>query len=184
MEITALNEDGTVFQEPIYDITYEEVRNEYKPAEMSEAIRSSLSPTEELVITNIRYTDTQASNLDISTYVKDYNNIRRIVWSCSSSYSIAIYDHDIYLKNLKAGVVNPHRIMFYSDNSTYMPMDTLTSGLPSSTRYYYFSDSAWNASGQLQVLFDTDGDGTSNAGTSYDRYGKSIYLVYKKEDTE
>lgn len=182
MEITAYNEDGTIYQEPIYNITYEEVENNFKPAEMGEAINSSLGLAEELVITNIRYTSTQGSSIDVSTYVKDYNNIRRIVWSCSSSYSIAIYDHEVYLKNLEAGVVNPHRIMFYSDNNTYVPMDTLTSGLPSSTRYYYFSDSSWNASGELQVLFDKDGNGTSDAGTSYDRYGKSIYLVYKKED--
>ena len=77
MEIIGLNEDGTVFQEPIYNITYEEVRNEYKPAEMSEVISSSLGPTEDLQTIKIYYSSgVSSSTLNFSEYIQNYNNIR------------------------------------------------------------------------------------------------------------
>lgn len=182
MTITPYDINGEQLQEDIEIMVPVEVRNEYKPAEMSEAI-SSLAPKEELVITNIYYSSpTYEAGLDLSNYVKDYNNIRRIVWSSSSSGSTAIYDHELYLRNLEAGVVNPHRIMLYGKSSSGYTMDSLTDGSPASTRYYYFNESEWNNSGILQLYMDTNGDGNADSDVSYERYGRYVYLVYKKED--
>jgi hypothetical protein len=103
MEITAYNEDGTVYQEPVYNITYEEARNEYKPAEMGEVIRSSLGPEEDLQVVNIYYSSGISSDkLNFSEYVKNYNNIREIVWCGGSSNVVLIYNHRDYLANVEA----------------------------------------------------------------------------------
>lgn len=184
MEITALNEDGTVFQEPVYDITYEEVRNEYKPAEMGEVISSSLSPAEDLQVLKIYYSS-GASNetLNFSEYVKNYNNIRQIVWCGGGSNTVCIFNHTDYLDNVKANNAEPVRInKFGKDSSGYAMGATPLYATPDKkTDFYYFKKSEWDASGNLKLYSHSSGSYTS---LSYARYSRYIYLIYKKEDTE
>lgn len=182
-ELVPYDSDGNVLQRDVETTTLIKVKNDFKPAEMANAI-VSLGSTEELVYTNISYSSSTSTMLNFSSYVKDYNNIRFIVWSGTSSGTTMIYDHTVYLANKEAGNLMPHRIMSYGKASSGYTMNSLTSGAPTETRYYYFKTTEWDNNGSLSVYLDTNGDGASDSTSTYARYGSNIYLVYKKEDTE
>lgn len=184
MEIVGLNEDGTVFQEPVYNITYEEVRNEYKPAEMSEVISSSLVPTEDLQTIKIYYSSgVSNATVNFSEYIPNYNNIRQIIWCGLSSNTVCVFNYTDYLANVKANNTEPVRInVFDKDSNGYGMSATPKFATPDKlTDFYYFKKSEWDAGGNLQVYFHSSGPVFS---MSYARYCNYIYIVYKKEDTE
>ena len=184
MEITALNEDGTAFQEPVYNITYEEVRNEYKPAEMSEVISSSLGPTEDLQTIKIYYSSgVSSSTLNFSEYIQNYDNIRQIIWCGTGSNTVCVFNYTDYLANVKANNAEPVRInIFGKDSNGYGMSATPKYATPDKTTdFYYFKKSEWDANGNLQVYSHSSG---SISSLSYARYCRYIYVVYKKEDTE
>lgn len=178
MEISAYNEDGTTYQEPVYDITYEEVRNEYKPVEMGPEIISFLSPTEELVTTNITYSSASATSLNFSSYVKNYNNIRYIIFT-SATGSFSIFDYQNYLNNVEAGVNYPLRMETFDKDSGGYLMGSRKSPTSTSQNYYYFKEAEWNANGDMRLCHY---NGSTATTLSYARYGRIVKLVYKKED--
>lgn len=182
MEITALNEDGTVFQEPIYDITYEEVENNYKPAEMGEAINSSLGPAENLQTIKIYYSSgVSNATLNFSEYVKNYNNIRQIIWCGGGSNTVCIFNYTDYLANIEANNTRPVRInKFGKDSNGYGMSASPQYATPDKTTdFYCFDKDEWDAGGNLTLYSHSSGSYTS---LTYARYCRYIYLVYKKED--
>lgn len=145
---------------------------------MANAI-NDISGREELVVSTITMSGNTSSTIDFSEYITNYDNIRYIIWSGVGSGSVCIYNHDVYLQNLAEGKENPHRLRIYIKNSSGYIMASSTNN--TDTRYYYFDDNEWNASGAMEIHSMIEG---TNGYSTYARSGPGVYIVHKKEDTE
>lgn len=149
---------------------------------MANAI-TSLNSTENLQTTKIYYSSTSASVLNFSEYVKNYDNIRQIIWCGSGNNVIAIFNYQDYLDNLNANNPEPVRINIFGKSSGGDVMSgTPVYATPNNlTEYYYFDKNEWDAGGDLTLYRYS---GSLALPMSYARNSRYVYLVYKKEDTE